>query len=192
VNDAGDFRNCCSGVSVGNGCCIPNGSNAEGDTGDCCSAASVNNVCSCRENGLPDNAHAVNCCSAFSNGTTCIAPPANPPPVCTEGAAGVVQGVPWVVCRADAASAWLSTAVSFAATSIFDPVAACLALGYGDVGEWGTTGGERVCGIASDPGTTCAAPGTESYNQGAYDPDEDNACGGLGLLCGNVIWSCLA
>jgi hypothetical protein len=177
---------------VDNQCCIPSGQSHGGDFGACCSSKIINNDCACRDNGEGDAGHPANCCSGFSNGTTCIAAPALPPAVCTEGAAGVVQGDPWVICRADTASAWLSTAESFAVTSVYDPVAACVALGYSQVGEWGAINGEPVCGIDTESGKTCAMPGTESYNQGDYDATDDYARGGPGLLCGNVIWSCLA
>jgi hypothetical protein len=108
-----------------------------------------------------------------------------PPEVCTLGTDGVVSGDPWVVCRADAGSAWLSATMN----GTYNAGAICQLLGYGRLGAYGGHGG-RVCGYNDnesmiDPvGTSCSNPGSEIY-------DGENACEG-DTLCQSVTWQCLA
>jgi hypothetical protein len=102
---------------------------------------------------------------------------------------------PWTVCRADADSAWLSSA----AWGQYDPVAACQSLGYRTVGGAGGTC-EHICGYCGDAETSCENPGTEFYDyQGGYDPDyvwcsaPENTDNPIpGTICNAVVWECLA
>jgi hypothetical protein len=182
--------NCCSGSSVGSLCCIRNGQSDGGDDKDCCSQSSPNGTCACRATGETAGDHPATCCTGFSDGAACVVV-ADPPAVCTQGAAGVVRGLPWVVCRADADSAWLSsTSKGGGEVSAFDALAACAALGYGGVGDFGGTT-LSVCG-SNQPTASCANPGTETYGSGAYVPSDDYNCGGPGIICNTVMWECLA
>lgn len=102
---------------------------------------------------------------------------------------------PWVICRADAQSAWLSSA----AWGQYDPLAACQSLGYSTVGGAGGTC-EHVCGYCGDGETSCENPGTERYDyEGGWDPaivwcnapeNTDNPV--PGSICNAVVWECLA
>jgi len=90
-------------------------------------------------------------------------------------------GNPWVVCRADGATAWVSgSGGSYHAELI------CQSLGYPTFGLFGGTCGEQ-CDYNCHSGTSCSSPGHEIY-------DGNNNCGvdEFGrILCGSVHWQCI-
>jgi hypothetical protein len=180
---------CCSGVSLGGECCIADGQDDGGNESECCSQRSENGVCECRPDGQTNLGHPGGCCSLITVGSVC-GQPASPPVACTRGGAGVAHGTPWVVCHADANSAWLASTGDFGASHRYDPVAACASLGYGGVGDFGGTGA-IVCGAGGDTNPSCTNPGTEAYSSGAYDPEEDYSCGAPGIICNLVQWECV-
>jgi cysteine-rich repeat protein len=102
------------------------------------------------------------------------------PNVC-DGGNDVGTGAAWVVCAADADSAWISANTG----GSYHHVLICQSLGYNGVGQIGGTCG-NVCGYCEGP-TSCAATGSQYFDGGG-------ACGsdGLGeLLCFTVMWTCV-
>lgn len=99
-----------------------------------------------------------------------------PPPVglmgCTS-AEGVVSGDCWTVCRADATSAWISSATN----GTYSAVSICQALGYSSVDAYGGTCG-TTCGY-------CGTSGREFY-------DGVSGCSAPDTLCVTVNWRCVS
>jgi len=93
-----------------------------------------------------------------------------PPAVGTTGNAGVNSGANWIVCRADAATAWVAANRG----GNYNPTTACNALGYRSVDAWGGTCG-TVCGF-------CGMDGDETY---------DGAGGNATALTFTVHWRCV-
>jgi len=116
-----------------------------------------------------------------SSGDGCSSTCANEfPNVCDTGN-DPGTGAPWVVCAADANSAWISANNS----GSYHHVLICQSLGYNGVGQFGGTCG-NVCGFC-EGATSCAAPGQQVF-------EGSGACGsdGLGeLLCFTVMWTCV-
>lgn len=87
---------------------------------------------------------------------------------------------PWVVCAADANTAWIS------ANSIgtYHAQAICTSLGYATVSQYGGTCG-NVCGDCQ-AATSCTAPGNRTFDgQGNIGSDD------LGILLSlTVMWEC--
>lgn len=103
---------------------------------------------------------------------------------CEEGT-DPETGSPWVVCTADATTAWLSANSS----GYYHAEQICQILGYSGVDRWGGTYGS-VCGFGESE-TSCQSPGTEFFNAGSDPP---NNCGSDeygGILCTSVQWECV-
>jgi cysteine-rich repeat protein len=96
-------------------------------------------------------------------------------------------GSPWVVCAADASSAWISASTAGGGT--YHPVLICQGLGYDNVGQYGGTCG-NVCGFCGNP-ASCAAPGDASFSIGAWDGGNCGADGLGALACVTVMWTCV-
>jgi len=94
----------------------------------------------------------------------------------TYGATGT-----WVVCRADANSAWISHTDIYGGT--YEPLLICNYLGYASVTAYGGTCGV-VCGYCGNGGDGC---GTTS--DAGYVFDGGNSCT-LPQLCYTVQWLC--
>ncbi len=91
---------------------------------------------------------------------------------------------PWVVCRADSSSAWLSH--NNPGGGHYHSLQICQKLGYTKVGKIGGTCSD-VCGYCQGAKETCNAPGNETYDGGG-------SCGSdqFGpILCQTVTWQCL-
>lgn len=89
-----------------------------------------------------------------------------PPSPCLTGTCGASSGASWVVCQADASTAWLSQSVK----GYFNALAICKTLGYTTVSAYGANCG-TVCGYCqSGQGKTCSDPGTRYFdNSGTGD-----------------------
>jgi len=104
--------------------------------------------------------------------------PLDPPTPCDTGTYGVLSGDPWVVCAADADTAWISAN----SQGEYEVTKICQKLGYTWVSQWGGNC-RKVCG-SCDPGfTQCWAPGTRMFD-GAY------SCNLPATYCGTVHWEC--
>jgi hypothetical protein len=109
------------------------------------------------------------------------APPGDAPAPCTAGTDPGPEASPWVVCQADAASAWVSADVE----GFYHVDQICRSLGYAGMSQFGGTCG-NVCGYCEEP-TSCEAPGQRIFD-GAGDCGEDE----LGLqICFTVMWECV-
>jgi len=96
---------------------------------------------------------------------------------CDSGTAGIIAGDPWVVCRADADSAWLSANV----WGTYNAHLACQSLGYSGATQFGGNCGS-VCGYCDFGVSSCSNPGQEYYDgAGGYSPE---------LLEYTVHWRC--
>lgn len=92
-----------------------------------------------------------------------------PPTVGVTHTTGVVSGNPWIVCRADSSTAWITSDVS----GTYNGIAACQSIGYTSItGNGGTCG--TVCGYCGSP--------TETY-------DGSNGCV-FPQMCNTVAWRC--
>ena len=95
-------------------------------------------------------------------------------------------GAPWVVCSADANTAWISANPEGG----YHMAKICQNLGYNKVGQWGGTCG-GVCGFCQN-GTSCQNPGPAVFSEGVNQ--NYNNCGqdGLGpITCKWVMWTCV-
>ena len=140
------------------------------------------NLISVSANAVPDHEahgdHRAVDCGSGPQCTPCL------PEVCTLGWDGMEWGDPWTICRIDESSAWLSSTGDGAE---YDPIVACLSLGYSRVGQYGGNCG-NVCGYCREDDSSCTDPGTENYDGG-------NSCdfdGESGTLCFGAMWECLA
>lgn len=107
----------------------------------------------------------------------CALPPSYPA-VCTGGS--TFSSVdPWVVCAADASTAW----VSANRQGNYDPNAICRQLGYRAMGSWEGTCG-TVCGYCEGASKSCSAPGTKVAFSGPAVADGQ-------LLGWTVQWDCV-
>ena len=92
-------------------------------------------------------------------------------------------GAVYMVCRADASTAWVS--FSQPGGGLYHADQICQLLGYKASGPFGGTCG-NVCGFC-EGAASCQAPGTESYDfQGACGSDEHGR-----ILCYTVNWECV-
>ncbi|MBK9755594.1 MAG: DUF4215 domain-containing protein [Nannocystis sp.] len=95
-------------------------------------------------------------------------------------------GSPWVVCSADANTAWISANFE----GQYHPVKICQNLGYATVGLWGGTAGS-VCGL-NQGNTSCTNPGQMVFTQGAWQGAGNCGQDGLGpIVCKWVMWTCV-
>ncbi len=107
------------------------------------------------------------------------------PDVC-EGGNDPGTGSPWVVCAADANSAWVSANSS----GNYHPELICQQLGYATVGQWGGTCG-NVCGYC-EGATSCMATGQQIFDFGAWQGAGNCGADGLGqIMCFTVMWTCV-
>lgn len=83
---------------------------------------------------------------AFATGAA-FAQSSSPPAVGTSSTVGVLAGDPWVVCRADTNTAWLSANTY----GTYNAVEACQSVGYTSVTNQGGTYG-YACGYNGTPG----------------------------------------
>ena len=91
------------------------------------------------------------------------------------------SGDPWVVCKSDCQSVWISHAVM--AGGSFHPETICKELGYTTLAKWGGTCG-NICGYCQN-GTSCMAPGTPNFDNGGKSNDANGV-----LLRVTVMWQC--
>jgi len=147
--------------------------------GDCNAVASDG----CEVNLNTTNANCGRCGNVCSASQTCMSGVCvNTVSRCTSGTDPGGTGVPWVVCRADASSAWLSHGASGGGRLHAEEI--CRRLGYTRMGSIGGTW-NYVCGYRN--GGSCSSPGSETYD-GAGDCGSD----ALGrILCNTVVWQCL-
>jgi hypothetical protein len=167
-------------------CCTPSNGSCLADA-DCCG----DDICRPTPGGLggrclplgelgaaclEDADCASGACDAYT--ATCAAA------VCMTGA-DPETGAPWLVCSVDAASAWLSAPSG--SSGLYHAEQICQLLGYSVLGSYGGTCGQE-CGFCGVGTTSCSAPGSASFDgQGACSSDAH----GL-ILCGTVMWQCLA
>lgn len=108
------------------------------------------------------------------------------PEKCQEGVDPGTMA-PWVVCDADANSAWLSAN----SEGHYHPVLICTNLGYTDVGQWGGTCG-AVCGFCGREEFSCDNTGKKQFNYGDWGGVGNCGNDGLGpLICNSVHWTCV-
>lgn len=98
--------------------------------------------------------------------------------VCTTSTEGVISGEPWTVCSADETSLWISSTGS-GGTYQADQI--CALLGYPTLSQWGGNC-EDTCGFCQSESTSCAAPGTMTFD-GA-------GAGDFPQLAISVTWLC--
>ena len=101
------------------------------------------------------------------------------PTVCMTSNYGTMSGS-WIVCQANATSAWISAAASSGGTYQADLI--CKYLGYPSVTAQGGTCG-TVCGYCSNGGAGCGTNSTSGY---VFDGDG----GSVSWLSGTVHWVC--
>ncbi len=92
---------------------------------------------------------------------------------------GAISGS-WIVCQADASTAWISTASSTVGTYQADLI--CNYLGFSSVTAQGGTCG-TVCGYCSNGGAGCGTESTAGYVF-------DGGGGSVSWLSGTVHWVC--
>jgi len=147
--------------------CEINTTNDKNNCGACNKPCAVNQTC---------------VMSVCSNG--CLNNGMNPPAACATGT-DPEKGTPWVICRADCNSAWLSQ--SMPGGGMFHALQICNNLGYGSVGGWAGDCG-TVCGTCG--AGACNANGTPSFANSFNNPN----CGSDGfggIICNTVEWECL-
>ncbi len=95
-------------------------------------------------------------------------------------------GAPWVICTADANSAWISSNVQ----GLYHPVKICQSLGYTTVGQWGGTAAS-VCGV-NQANTSCMNLGNKTFTEGAWNGVGNCGQDALGpIVCKWVMWTCV-
>jgi hypothetical protein len=101
------------------------------------------------------------------------------PQVCTVGNDPINQAA-WVVCAADANTAWISHALPDGGTFQMDLI--CQSLGYSQVLMYGGTCGD-ICGYCQGNVSSYMAPGTQTFDggNGCTSPE---ACSTVTWLCG--------
>lgn len=129
----------------------------------------------------------------------CLAGGKFPPQACKVTGADPQTKSPWVVCRADCKTAWISsTKTDDIETQFYHAFEICKDLGYDDVVDWGGNGGFE-CGYwnpfsphsdsLANP-TSCENPGTEWFDgagtwEEACQPDQYGI-----VICYIVAWKC--
>jgi cysteine-rich repeat protein len=89
-----------------------------------------------------------------------------------------VSGSAWVICDADASTAWISSA---AGGGLYHSDQICQSLGFSRVVQFGGNC-NSVCGYCDAVPTSCDSPGTRLF-------DGDNGCE-FPQLCATVTWEC--
>lgn len=125
------------------------------------------------------------CGKTCTSAQACINGACVAPAPCQSGT-DIGTGAPWVVCGADAASAWVS--MSSGSGGMFHALLICNQLGYSKVGKWdGTT--SSICGLGGQA-SSCTAPGSRAFTRDwtAFNCGTD----ALGqMICNTVAWDCL-
>lgn len=103
------------------------------------------------------------------------------PVACTSGN-DLETASSWVVCAANASSAW----VSANAGSVYHATQICQTLGYTTLGSYGGTCGS-ICGFCESTPSSCSAPGRRNF-QGSGNQGADANGVKLGST---VMWECL-
>lgn len=148
---------------------------------DLCSGAyedcDGNEANGCEADTTQDDAHCSGCNQPCTPPDHCVNSSCQSYPTpCTSGNFGVVSGDNWVVCEADAQSAWVSSNTS----GTYDHHGICQFLGYGQASQWGGSCGD-VCGYC-ESGTSCNAPGNRTFDGGGTSCAPN--------LCSTVHWEC--
>jgi len=105
--------------------------------------------------------------------------PLAPPEPCEIGTYGVLTGDPWVVCEADAATAWIAANDQ----GEYEITKICQSLGYLFATQWGGNCA-KPCGACEDTGfTQCWMPGSRTF-------EGSPSCNPPALYCGTVHWEC--
>ena len=155
------------------GCVCPTG------TGEC-----GGSCVTCPSGRVPDPATCSCVCGPGTEecGGRCVPTGQCAPQACQQGT-DPETGDAYVVCRADASTAWVSFSQPGGGMYHADQI--CKLLGYRVSGPFGGTCG-NVCGFCQGA-TSCQAPGTEFYNlQGACGSDTHGP-----ILCYTVHWECV-
>ncbi|MBK6919995.1 MAG: DUF4215 domain-containing protein [Deltaproteobacteria bacterium] len=177
----------CTLVSCGDG--TPNG-----NAGEQCDDGNGNDGDDC-----PGNCHVAACGDGYlhagveqcddgnvASGDGCSGSCAAEFPNVCDGGVDPGSGAAWVVCAADANSAWISAN----SAGNYHPVQICQSLGYDNVGQWGGTCG-NVCGYCEGP-TSCGATGQQYFDNGAWGGVGNCGADGIGqILCITVMWTCV-
>lgn len=135
-----------------------------------CDVSAPPSGCRCQSIGMSN----VGVCTTGSD-------PGPIPAQCTPGVDPGPEASPWVVCAADAATAWVSADNE----GFFHVDRICQSLGYSRMSQFGGTCG-NVCGYCEEP-TSCLSPGERFF-------DGEGECGidELGQqLCFTVMWECV-
>lgn len=103
----------------------------------------------------------------------------SPPAACTRGN-DPKSGNPWLVCRADCNSAWITHADPGGGTFAYQSI--CKQLGYSRADKYGGTCGDQ-CGYCMGHVTSCKKLGNENYDSGGL-------CG-ADCLSVTVHWRCV-
>ncbi|MFO0633573.1 MAG: DUF4215 domain-containing protein [Nannocystaceae bacterium] len=121
-----------------------------------------------------------------NSGDGCSAGCTNEYPAVCDGGFDPGTGSAYIVCAADANTAWVSANSS----GTYHPDLICQALGYTTAGQWGGTCG-NVCGYCEGP-TSCDATGSYYFDLGAWNGQAFCGNDGLGpLICYTVMWTCV-
>jgi hypothetical protein len=99
------------------------------------------------------------------------------PKPCDSGNFGVLSGANWVVCQADAQTAWVSANNS----GTYEINKICIHLGYAKASQWGGTCG-NVCGYCQGA-TSCNNVGSRHF-------DNSTGCSPPNTHCNTVQWEC--
>jgi hypothetical protein len=104
--------------------------------------------------------------------------PLAPPLPCDTGTYGVLVGDPWVVCEADADTAWIAANDE----GTYEITKICQSLGYLFATQWGGNC-QKPCGSCGDAFTQCWTTGTRYF-------DGSPSCNAPATYCGTVHWEC--
>ena len=103
------------------------------------------------------------------------------PAACTTGGPLAGDSGTWVVCRADANTAWIANGSNLGGS--YSALAICQSFGYARVSRWGGTCG-TICGFCTG-GTSCMAPqAVTTFDSGGGDPRAGNR------ISQTVHWEC--
>ena len=140
-----------------------------------------NTVNGCEVDTKSDTANCGGCGNACAANEFCSAGSCGAVAACFSGSDPKNANVTYVVCSADASSAWLS-AVS---GGQYHAEAICKSLGYAALGQFGGTCG-KVCGYCGDGAPSCSQTGSKTFDGGGNKGSDD-----LGTILGaTVTWEC--
>jgi hypothetical protein len=190
----GSIVSCPAGQMVCGDACVDTQSDAAncGGCGNACAAGQncTSGVCECPNastlcggvcvDAQSDTANCGGCGNACAANEFCSAGSCGAVAACFSGSDPKNANVTYVVCSANASSAWLSALSG----GQYHAEAICKALGYAALGQYGGNCGS-ICGYC-EVGTSCSQPGTKTFdgvgNQGSDD---------LGTMLGSsVVWEC--